>query len=104
VGKYRYHLNLWQQIVGRNMSMNRCGLRTVYKQKPFLSDDTFLRPILKSLGFTELRITGRFWPEMPQIMGNVSTLIRLDLSNNRIETFTEGKSSFRTENWKLFKI
>jgi len=104
VGKHRYHLKLWQQIVGHNMSMSRCDLRTVYKQRPFLSDDTYLRPILNSLGFTELRITGRFWPEMPQIMDNVSTLITLDLSSNRIETFTEGKSSFRTENWKLFKI
>jgi hypothetical protein len=98
VGKHRYHLNLWQQIVGRNMSMNRCGLRTVYKQKAFLSDGIYLRPILNSLGFTELCITGRFWPEMPQIMDNVSTLIRLDLSSNRIENFAEGKSSFRTEN------
>jgi hypothetical protein len=98
VGKHKYHLNLWQHIVGRNMSMNRCGLKTVYKQKSFLSDDRHLRPILNSLGFTELCITGRFWPEMPQIMDNVSTLIRLDLSSNRIETFSEGKSSFRTEN------
>jgi hypothetical protein len=104
VGEHRYHLNLWQQIVGHNMSMNRCGLTTVYKERRFLSDDTFLRPILHSLGFTELRIKGRFWPEMPQIMDTVSTLIRLDLSSNRIKTFTEGKSSFRTENWKLYKI
>jgi len=80
------------------MLMSRCGLRTVYKQKPFLSDDTLLRRFLNSLGFTELRITGRFWPEMPQIMDNVSTLIRLDLSSNRIESFTEGKSSFMAEN------
>lgn len=95
MGKYRYHLNLWKHIVGPNMSMNRCSLRTEYKQKPYLSDDTFLRPILKSLGFTELLVTGRFWPEMPQIMGNASTLKRLDLSSNRIETFTEGKSEFQ---------
>jgi hypothetical protein len=80
------------------MSMNKCSLRTEYKQKPYLSDDTFLRSILKSLGFTELLVTGRFWPEMPQIMGDGSTLVRLDLSSNRIETFTEGKLSFRTEN------
>jgi hypothetical protein len=59
---------------------------------------TYLRPILNSMRFTELRITGKFWPEMPQIMDNVSTLLSLDLSSNRIEAFTVGKSSFRTEN------
>ena len=98
MGTQTYHLNLWRNIVGYKMSMNRCGLTTVYKQKPFVSDDTYLRPILNSVGFTELRITGRFWPEMPQIMANLSTVVRFDLSNNRIETFTEGKSSSRTEN------
>jgi hypothetical protein len=98
VGKYRYHLNLWQQIVGHEMSMTRCGLSTVYKQKSFVSDDTYLRPIINSVGFTEFCITGKFWPKMPQIMDNVSTLVRLDLSSNRIEAFTEGKSSFSTEN------
>jgi hypothetical protein len=98
VGKHRYRLNLWRQIVGHEMSMNKCGLSTAYTTKPFVSDIIYLRHILNSVGFTELRITGRFWTEMPQIMANLSTLLKLDLSSNRIETFTEGEPRFKREN------
>jgi hypothetical protein len=97
VGEHIYRLNLWQKMMEQELSMKMCGLSTVYKAKPFVSDDTYLRPILNSVPFTELHITGRFWPEMPQILVNLSTLVRLDLSSNRIETFTEGESSFRTK-------
>jgi Leucine-rich repeat (LRR) protein len=64
-----------------------------YKPGFFDLDDAYLRPLLNSTGLTELRITLRFWPDMPPLLTNLTTLKRLDLSSNRIETIPGGESS-----------
>jgi hypothetical protein len=91
VGNRTYRLRVWEHIARNELGMQRCRLIMQYKPRSFVPDNTYVRLLLNSMRFTELRITGRFWPDMPLLVTNLSTLISLDLSRNGIRTFPDGE-------------
>jgi hypothetical protein len=101
-GKHIYQQDLRWYIARHDLWVERCSLTTEYKPKSSISNDTYLRVLLNSTRFTELRITGRDWPDLPPLLSNLSTLTKLDLTGNRIETIPEGKLYYRSDdcqNW-----
>jgi hypothetical protein len=95
VGNHSYRLHVWRHIARNELGMHRSSLIMKYKPRSFVPDNAYLGLLLNSMRFTELCITGRFWPDMPLLVTNMSTLIRLDLSRNGIRTFPDGEWPYR---------